>query len=205
MAVPSLRRKMGGMSSRIAIIDGHPDPDPDRFVHALAVEYKRGAETAGHEVRSIEIATLDFPVLRSRQGWTDEPPVAAIADAQQTIAWANHVAIFYPLWLGDVPALLKAFLEQVMRPGFAIREGARPGQMGLLKGRSAQIVVTMGMPAFFYRFFYGAHSVKSLERNILKLVGIAPVRHTIIGSVEASPEQREAWLEEMTGLGMGAV
>jgi len=72
---------------------------------------------------------------------------------------------------------------------------------GLLKGRSARIVVTMGMPAWFYRLFYRAHSLKSLERNILKFCGIAPVRETLIGSVEASEAKRKAALATLARLG----
>lgn len=192
---------MPAMTRHIAIIDGHPDPDRSRFVHALADAYAEGARSGGHEVRHIELATLDFPLLRSRPAWAAEPPPPAIADAQQTIAWAQHLVLLYPLWLGDVPALVKAFLEQVMRPGFAIKEGERPGKAGLLKGRSARVVVTMGMPAFFYRVYYGAHSLKSLERNILKFVGIAPVAHSVIGMVEGSAEEREGWLREMSEFG----
>ena len=41
--------------------------------------------------------------------------------AQRAIASAEHIVIFFPLWLGTMPALLKAFLEQVLRPGFANR------------------------------------------------------------------------------------
>ncbi|RSY77913.1 flavodoxin family protein [Sphingomonas koreensis] len=185
---------------RIAIIDGHPDPDRARFVHALADAYADGALIGRLEVRRIELAGMDFPLIRSRTEWTDGKPVPEIAEAQATIAWADHLVILYPLWLGDMPALLKGFLEQVARPGFAIAEGPR-GPRGLLKGKSARLVVTMGMPAFFYRFYFGAHSVKSLERNILKLAGIRPVAQTLIGGVEGSAEQREEWLAEMLDLG----
>jgi putative NADPH-quinone reductase len=97
--------------------------------------------------------------------------------------------------MGDVPALLKAFLEQVLRPGFAMIESDQP--KGLLKGKSAHVVVTMGMPGFFYATYFRAHSLKSLERNVLKMVGIKPVRHTIIGAVEASGAARGGWLDEM--------
>ena len=67
--------------------------------------------------------------------------------------------------------------------------------------RAARIVVTMGMPALIYRFFFRAHSLKSLERNILKFCGIGPIRETLIGSVEASAEKRQAWLVELRRLG----
>src|SRR3546814_10287671 len=78
-------------------------------------------------------------------------------------SWADHLVILYPLWLGDVPALLKGFLEQILRPGFAIDEGSTGMSAKLLTGRSARIIVTMGMPAPIYRLFFRAHSLKSLE------------------------------------------
>ena len=186
--------------ARIAIIDGHPDPDRARFVHALADAYEEGARQF-HSVDRIDLATLDFPLLRSATDWKEGKPPAAIQPAQEIIRHAGHVAIFYPLWLGDVPALLKGFLEQVLRPGFALGMGESGFPKRLLKGRSARIVVTMGMPAPFYRIFYRAHSVKSLERNILRFVGFAPVRRSLIGNVEKSRAYREKWLETMRELG----
>ena len=190
------------MSKKILVIDGHPDPDRGRFIHALADAYSDGAGLSGHEVRRLELATMDIPFLRSRAEWTDGTPVPEIAAAQEAILWADHIVFFYPLWLGDVPALLKAFLEQVARPGFALSQGTMPKP--LLKGRSARLVVTMGMPAFFYRFYFAAHSVKSFERNILKFVGIKPVEHTLIGNVEGDAETREQWLDTLLNLGMAA-
>ena len=69
-------------------------------------------------------------------------------------------------------------------------------------GKSARIVVTMGMPALVYRWFFLAHSLKSLERNILAFCGIRPTRATLIGQVEGMNEhQRAGWLDELRGLG----
>ena len=194
------------MGKRIAVILGHPDPDPARFGRALAAAYARGAEAAGHEVRVIPVATLDFPVLRRAQDWQEADAPEAIREAQATVAWAGHLVILFPLWLGDMPALLKAFLEQLLRPGFAFTKAA-PGRpwKTLLKGKSARLVVTMGMPASFYRLFYRAHSVASLRRNILAFCGIAPVRTTYIGTIEGGEDSRRRdWLEEMTKLGREA-
>lgn len=185
----------------ITIIQGNPDPAGGHFGHALAAAYADAAKAAGHEVRTIEVAKLDFPLLRAAAEWQKENAGEAIRSAQQTIAWSNHLLIIFPLWLGDMPALLKGFFEQVLRPGFAIGE-AQPGKLPrkLLKGRSARIVVTMGMPAFFYRIFYRAHSVKSLKRNILQFCGIDPVRTTLVGMVQGKPAARAARLAEMAKL-----
>lgn len=167
--------------------------------------YIKGAEEAGHEVRHICIAALEFPFLQNEEEWGRQPCPAALQSAQQDIQWANHLVILYPLWLGSMPALLKAFLEQAFRPGFAIGQ-SEPGKLWkkLLKGKSARIVVTMGMPALLYRWFYRAHSLKSLERNILAFSGISPVRSSVIGMVEADASKREKWLRRMHALGSAA-
>jgi putative NADPH-quinone reductase len=188
--------------SRILIADGHPDPDPARLGHALADAYAEGA-AGRHEVRRIALASLDFPLIRSQHEWMEAAPPPAIAEAQRTIAWAEHLVFLYPLWLGDVPALLKAFLEQVARPGFALDYG-KGFPRGLLEGRSARVIVTMGMPGLFYSLVYRAHSLKSLERNILNFAGIKPVRHTIIGGVGGSPDHGRKWIEKVRRLGRKA-
>ena len=125
--------------------------------------------------------------------WQRCPP--ALKPAQDDIDWAQHLVVFFPLWLGDMPALLKGFLEQVARPGFAFHDDGNGGfgKKGL-SGRSARVVVTMGMPALVYRYFFRAHSVKSLERNVLGFVGIAPVHETLIGMVDRmQAKERERW------------
>lgn len=189
------------MGKRIAIIDGHPDPDEARFVHALAQAYAEGALQAGHEIRRIDVASLDVGFLRTAQDWEHEAPTPDIAAAQAAIGWAEHLLIVYPLWLGSMPALLKAFFEQAFRPGFAIAKGRRTMWPGLLNGRSARIVVTMGMPAFLYRWYFLAHSLRSLERNILRFAGIGPIRETLIGTVEASADKRARWLDRLRAFG----
>jgi putative NADPH-quinone reductase len=65
----------------------------------------------------------------------------------------------------------------------------------LLTGKSARIVVTMGMPAFVYRWYFRAHSLKSLERNILSFCSIGPIRESLIGMVEANSDAK--WMAEL--------
>jgi putative NADPH-quinone reductase len=91
----------------------------------------------------------------------------------------------------------------LLRPGFAFAEARGRGlPKKLLKGKSARIVVTMGMPALFYSLVYRAHSLKSLKRNILAFCGISPVRTSIIGMVGgADASAREAWLRKMESFG----
>jgi putative NADPH-quinone reductase len=192
------------MPRHIAIIQGHPDPNESHFCHALAEAYDQGAKAGGHEVELIKIAQLDFPLLRTKADFEGGQVPATLQEAQDAIGRSDHLVLLYPLWLGTMPALLKGFLEQVLRPGFAFDMGslANGGWTCRLKGKSARIVVTMGMPALVYRWFFGAHSLKNLERSILGFCGIKPIRESLFGMVEtASPEKHQKWLAKMKELG----
>jgi len=192
--------------SRILIVQGHPDTTRPHLCHALADQYREGAESAGHDVHQITVTELDFPILKSQQEWQYGDLPTTLESAQREILWAQHLVLIFPLWLGGMPALVKGFLEQVARPGFAFeyQDNNPLGKKGLT-GRSARILVTMGMPALVYRHFFRAHSVKALERNILGFVGFMPIRETLIGSVETmSDKTRLAWFRKLRRLGKRA-
>lgn len=189
---------------RILLVQGHPDMSQPHLCHGLADAYALGAQHTGHLVRRTNVAELDFPLLRSQQAWEEGSLPAGLQQAQADIRWAEHIVLFFPLWLGDMPALLKGFLEQIARPGFAFeREGSNAAfTKKALTGRSARVVVTMGMPALLYRWYFRAHSIKSLERNILGFVGIKPVHETLIG-MTASLNEADAgkWLKKLQRMG----
>ncbi|HSW14085.1 MAG TPA: NAD(P)H-dependent oxidoreductase [Solimonas sp.] len=196
---------MNTQRRRIVIIQGHPDGQALHFCHALAEAYAGAALSSGHEVRRLEVASLGLPLLQSKQEWESAETSVQVHSAQDAIAWADHLVIVYPLWLGCMPAMLKGFFEQVARPGFAVAGPQDPAPWSKkLKGRSARIIVTMGMPGFIYRWYFGAHGLRSLQRNILGFVGIHPVRSSLVGSVEGSARHRTRWLERMRALGSRA-
>jgi putative NADPH-quinone reductase len=148
---------------RILLIQGHPDPAGGHLNHRLASAYAEGAAAAGHALRTVDVAQLDFRLLRTQAEWAEGVLPAALKPAQDDIRWAQHLVFFFPLWMGDMPALLKGFLEQVARPGFAFRGGKEnPFGKKALGGRTARVVVTMGMPALVYRFYFRAHSLRRL-------------------------------------------
>lgn len=194
------------MNRRILIIHGHPDTSEAHFGDALAEAYRRGAEATGHEVAEVHVAELEFPLLRSFHEWAEGSVPAALATVQEQVKSADHLVFVFPLWLGTLPARLKAFLEQLLRPGFAFAPSARKG-IGprLLKGRSARVIITMGMPGPVYRWYFGAHGYRNFKRNILKFCGISPVRGSFVGMVESSnPKSRRRWLARIEKLGRKA-
>jgi putative NADPH-quinone reductase len=188
----------------VAIIQGHPDPAGGHLCHALADAYATGAQAAGHTITRIDVAALEFPWLRTKEAFDSGALPTALVPGQQAISQADHLLVVYPLWLGTMPALLKAFFEQVFRPGFAFTLGEKAWTRRL-KGKSARIVVTMGMPVLIYRWYFGAHGLKSLERSILGFCGIGPIRESLFGMIEtASVAKRDKWLAGMRSLGEAA-
>ncbi len=111
-------------TKHIAIIQGHPNPEGNRYCHALAKAYIMGAEPSGHTVKVIDIAQIEIPILRTQDDFDNGEPSDAIKQAQDIIKWAEHLVIIYPLWLGSMPAYLKAFMEQLFRPGFAANKSS---------------------------------------------------------------------------------
>lgn len=191
----------------IAIVQGHPDSVARHFGHALADAYASGAREAGREVECIEIATLDFPFLHSRNDLESDDIPDVIRTAQSIISRSDHLLLIYPVWNGGTPAMLRAFLEQTFRPHFMFPD-SKPGEsLGFvsalkqrkgLAGKSARIVATMAMPAWLYRWYFRPHP----EKNTLRLSGMNPVSETLIGLVEAANgRNREKWLRKMRQLG----
>ena len=189
------------MGKRIVIIQGHPDPAGNHLLNAMAEAYAEGAVASGHELRRIEVAKLDFPIMRTQADFEkgDVPP--ALKACQADMAWAEHWVFLFPLWHGTMPALFKGFLEHVFRPGFAMeyRESGLPKR--LLAGRSARIVVTMGMPTLMYRWYFGAFGVRGFERSMLGFAGIKPIRESFYGLTFSNEAKRKGWLEDMRNHG----
>lgn len=191
----------------ILILDGHPDPDGAHLCHALANAYQDGAKRAGHHPKLFRVADLEFPILRRPSDFTDEPSPVTVRPVRDALLAADHLVLIYPLWLGTLPAYTKGFLEQLLHYDTAFERSAEDRwPKGKMRGKSARIVLTAGMPALAYKLWYGAHSLKSLKRNILGFVGFKPVTSTVFGMVEhADPAQVGRWLKKMEMLGEKAI
>jgi putative NADPH-quinone reductase len=188
--------------ARIVILVGHARIGT--FCEALGEAYKRGAQAGGHQAELFLTASMAFdPVLH--EGFAElqplEPDLKAAHDAMLA---ADHLVIIFPLWLGTLPAILKGFLERVLQPELVV--SSKQGKfVKVLKGKSARVIVTMGMPGFVYRWWFGAHALKMLKRNILHFMGVRPVRSTVYGYVEgAGAGRRRQWLADVEAMGRRA-
>lgn len=176
------------MSKNILVVNGHPDPRPERFCAALCDAYAQGAKARGCATRRLDVGTLDLAALaahaNSDEAWD------GVEQAFRLVRAADRLAIVYPLWADAPPAPLKQMFDYVSRLGAHLGPGPLPP-------KSARVVVTTGFPAFLYRGKLGHEA-----SNPLSLRGVAAGEPVFIGSVDAiSCRQRIKWLEQMRGYG----
>ena len=187
--------------AKIMIVVGHSMADS--YCEALGEAYRRGAEEGGHEAQLFALARMSFdPILR--EGYRREQPLEPdLATARRALQACDHLVFVFPLWCGDMPAILKGFIERILQSDMlAIAASGGKASAKILKGKTARVIVTMGMPGWFYRWYFGAHALKLLRRNILQFTGVHPVRATIHGMIESvSDDTRKEWLRETEALG----
>jgi putative NADPH-quinone reductase len=190
--------------AKIAIIVG--TSLHESYSEALGKAYQRGAESGGHQARLFVLGKMNFDAIL-REGYRREQALEPdLVAAREAFIACDHVVFIFPLWCGDMPAILKGFIERILQPDLLVmQKSGGKASWKVFTGKSARVIMTMGMPGWFYRWYYGAHALKLLRRNILHFVGIKPVRATIYGMIEAAgDEKRGQWLREVEALGHDA-
>ena len=190
---------------KILLIQAHPDEGS--LCQALADAFEAGAASGNAELRRINLRELQFdPILH--QGYRGqqalEPDLLA---AQESLAWADHLVFVYPNWWGSMPALLKGFFDRTLLPGFAFK--FRPNSSlwdKLLSGRTAQILVTMDTPGWYYRWVWHRPGHTQMRHTILGYCGIKLKRISEFAPVHgAGVAKRERWLQQARELGQRCV
>jgi putative NADPH-quinone reductase/1,4-dihydroxy-2-naphthoate octaprenyltransferase len=187
----------------VLVILGHPRSDS--FCGALADAYADGARENGVDVDRLVLADLEFEQDVHADRPADQHMEEDLVDARERIRWADHLVFVYPNWWGTMPALLKAFFDRTFTSGFAFsfyEDGEGAGHEGLLDDKTAELLLTMDVPAWVYRWIQRRPGVNAIKRATLGFAGVRTARVTTFGPVEDSTgAQRADWLEEATRLG----
>ena len=178
---------------KISIVLAHPNPGS--FNHAIAGVVAEALRTRGDSVTLTDLYAEEFdPVLPSEELGRLESLPPAIKRYCDDIAATDGIVVVHPNWWGMPPALLKGWVDRVIRVGvaYAFKEG---GSVGLLKARAALVINTGNTPPDQEKALYG-DPLDNLWRNcIFALCGVASVRREYFTPVilSSSPE-RAAWL-----------
>ena len=183
------------MPKHILILNGHPDRN--RLCGALADAYQNAA-AKGAEIQRFDLADMQFNANLS-QGYAEQAPLEAdLLSFQQALRDCDHLLLVAPVWWGSVPARLKGLFDRTLLPGFAFRyEAGQTLQEKLLRGKSAEVFLTLDTPPWYFRWFQKAPAVYQLNHATLAFCGFKPVTTTLFGPViKSSAKQRQQWLEQ---------
>lgn len=175
------------------ILNGHPFTPS--FSGAIAGRYAETLAGQGINIRRFDLADMTLPEHTIRKAG-DEVMHGDVLAFWEAMVWADHVVIIHPLWWGSMPAKLKALFDIALQSGRAYRyHDGRPLPLGLLKGRSARLMVTSDTPNFFMVLAYGNAHFRTMKNQILKFVGLDPVRISHFSTMrDSTPERRETFL-----------
>jgi NAD(P)H dehydrogenase (quinone) len=185
----------------ISLILAHPNGES--FNHAIA----RTAETAlvdlGHHVWFHDLYAEKFdPLLPHEEIPKDVELPPEVASHCNEIASVDGIIIVHPNWWGQPPAILKGWVDRVIRPGVAYcfldGDSGEGVPVGLLKAKSALVLNTSNTPMHRERAAFG-DPLETLWKNcIFGLCGVNVFRREMFGVVvTSSPEERAQWLADV--------
>ena len=184
----------------VLVILAHPRPGS--FNHAIAETVVQALADHGHSVQFHDLYAERFdPVLPYDEIPRDVPLDAPIAEHCRKIAEAAGIIIVHPDWWGQPPAILKGWVDRVIRPGVAYRflegDDGEGIPAGLLKAGTALVFNTSNTPVEREREVFGDPLERLWNNCIFSFCGV-PVFHRRIFSVvvTSTDAQRAAWLSE---------
>ncbi len=186
---------------QVSIILAHPDPLS--FNHAIAQTALAELRQQQHQVTLHDLYAEKFdPLLPAAEIPKSAYVPPEVESHCQEIAQAEGIIIVHPNWWGQPPAILKGWIDRVIRPGVAYQfvEGDEGDgvPVGLLKARAALIFNTSNTPMAREVRVFG-DPLETLWRNcIFGLCGVEVVQRKMFNVVVTSTmEQRQAWLNEV--------
>ncbi|MDM1407750.1 NAD(P)H-dependent oxidoreductase [Myroides sp. DF42-4-2] len=181
----------------ILVINGHPNPTS--LTTSLAQTYIETAQSLGASVRYLPIGDLHFnPNLQ--YGYAKrielEPDLLRALD---DINWSTHQVWIYPMWWVGMPAIMKGFFDRLFLPGLVFKHHMTKPTEGLLQGKTARIIITMGdLSPEIHHSVYRDSGITPLQEGILTYCGVQVEEAEVFGPLnDYSPDDIRQLLLQM--------
>jgi len=185
----------------ISLILAHPDKMS--FNHAIALAARRKLEGNGHNVIFHDLYDEGFdPLITAEEIPSDALLPDNIYEHCKEIADADGIIIVHPNWWGQPPAILKGWVDRVIRPNIAYRfiegDNGEGVPEGLLKAKSAVVFNTANTPVEREMEVFGDPLELIWKNCIFELCGVKNfLREVFTVVVTSSTEQRILWLNKV--------
>jgi NAD(P)H dehydrogenase (quinone) len=185
----------------ISVILAHPDPDS--FNHAIANVAVQTLERIGHAVTLHDLCAEGFdPDLQKEEFPKDADLPDDIQRHCNEIAKADGIIIVHPNWWGTPPAILKGWVDRVIRPGTAYEflegDDGEGVPSGLLKAKAAIVFNTSNTSTEREQTIF-ADPLETIWKNcIFGLCGVNVFYRRMFNIVVTSTtDERKTWLDEV--------
>ena len=185
---------------KVTVILAHPDKES--FNHAIAGAAIETLNNNGHGVTFHDLYKEKFPsVLPAEEIPRDVTLPPVISEHCAEISDADGIIIVHPNWWGQPPAILKGWIDRVLRPGVAytFAEGdAGDGELiGLLKAGVVLVFNTSNTPEERELNKYGDPLETLWKNNMFISCGVKDFYRKNFGVIVTSTlKQRQEWLKE---------
>ncbi len=186
---------------KIAVILAHPNKDS--FNHAIAETAIDELKQKGHEICFHDLYEEKFdPILPAKEIPEDVSLPPEIETHCREISAVEGIIIIHPNWWGQPPAILKGWVDRVIRPGVAYEflEDDKGGGVpkGLLKARTALVFNTSNTATDREKKVFGDPLETIWKNCIFGLCGVKNFYRRMFNIVViSSEEQRKEWLQEV--------
>lgn len=178
-------------------------PEPGSLNHAIAQCSQDELRLLGHTVVFHDLCAEGFdPLLPAGEPSRNAALPEAISRHCRELTQADGIVIVHPNWWGQPPAILKGWIDRVIRPGVAYAfVGDDKGEgvpVGLLKARAACIFNTCNTEAERERLVFGDPLDAIWKKCVFGLCGVSNVMRRVYGVVITSQhQQRQQWLDDV--------
>ncbi len=186
---------------KILVVLSHPDENS--FNHAIAQTVLTTLSDNGHTVVFHDLYKEKFdPILPKAELSTDASLPPEIESHCIELEEADGIIIVHPNWWGQPPAILKGWIDRVIRPKVAYRflegDGGEGVPIGLLKAKAAMVFNTANTPRDREQEIFGDPLQKLWKDCIFDLCGVKEFyRKMFTVMVTSDLDQRKAWLKKV--------
>lgn len=176
-------------------------PNPDSFNHAVCDAFIEGLKEVGSDVRINDLYATGFDPLMRGEDFNQfiegaKLPEDILAE-QANVEWADGMALIYPVWWNEAPAILKGWIDRVLTKGWAYDISPEGQFMALLKLKQMVIFNTADNPESLLEeqgLNEAARMTKAL--GTFGFCGVPSVTHFILGDVSTDETGRLKFLEK---------
>jgi len=181
---------------KVLVIIGHQRQGS--FCHAIAQAAVEQLQAVGHEVIYHDLYAEEFDPVLPHEEIADEARLDPVVRRHiDEVLAADGYIVVHPNWWGQPPAILKGWIDRVLRQG-SVYQFAPEGVKGLLGGKSALVFTTSNTPREDELRLFGDPLENLWKVCVFNFCGVEDfLRRNFESIVLSTPAQRAAWLAEV--------